>query len=149
MSSYYNDNCRHTDVLEMIMSTSPLPRLTDAEFEIMGVVWEEGETTVYHVWEIINRKRTFPLSRTTIQVQMNRLEEKKWLRHHTRGRTFLYYPTCQRDKTLETLMEEMHSRLFKGSCSDLVKCLFKSVKISKEDIQKLKEIIRNQEGESE
>jgi predicted transcriptional regulator len=129
------------------MSPSPLPRLTDAEFEIMEIVWEEGETTVNHVWETINRKRKALLSRTTTLVQMNRLEEKKWLKHRTVGRTFLYSATRKKDETLERLVGDIHSRFFRGSSSDLVRCLFKSVKVSKEEIQKLKEIIRSQEGE--
>ena len=129
------------------MSRSPLPKLTDAEFEIMGVVWEEGETTVNRVWETINRKRQAPLSRTTILVQMNRLEEKKWLKHRAVGRAFLYSATRQKDETLENLVGDIHRRFFKGSSSDLVRCLFRSVQISKEEIQKLKEIIRSQEGE--
>jgi BlaI family penicillinase repressor len=131
------------------MSPSSLPKLTDAEFEIMEVVWEEGETTVNHVWETINRKRQALLSRTTTLVQMNRLEEKKWLKHRTLGRTFLYYPTRNRDETLETLVGDVHRRVFNGSSSDLVRCLFKSVRISKAEIQELKEIIDSQEGEPE
>jgi predicted transcriptional regulator len=90
------------------MSPSPLPKLTDAEFEIMGIVWEEGETSVNHVWETINRKRQTQLSRTTILVQMTRLEEKKWLKHRTMGRTFLYYPTRKKDETLESLVGDIH-----------------------------------------
>ena len=131
------------------MTSSPLPKLTDAEFEIMRIVWQEGETTVNHVWESINRKRQDPLSRTTILVQMNRLEEKKWLKHHARGKTFFYYPTRKRDKTLETVVGDIHRRFFGGSSSDLVRCLFKSVKVSKAEIQTLKEIIDSQKGESE
>ncbi len=131
------------------MSPFSLPKLTDAEFEIMGIVWEEGETSVNHVWETINRNRQSPLSRTTILVQMNRLEEKKWLKHRAVGRTFLYYPTRQKQETLENLVGDIHRRLFKGSSPDLVRCLFKSVKVSKADIKKLKEIIQTQEGEPE
>jgi predicted transcriptional regulator len=131
------------------MSPLSLPKLTDAEFEIMGIVWDEGETTVNHVWETINQNRNIPLSRTTILVQMNRLEQKKWLTHRVEGRTFLYSPTRKRDKTLETLVGDIHDRFFKGSSSDLVRCLFKSVKVSKAEIEKLKEIIRSQEGGSE
>ena len=128
------------------MRESSLPKLTDAEFEIMDIVWDERETTVNHVWETINRQRHTPLSRTTIQVQMNRLEDKKWLKHLKQGRTFYYYPTRQRDQTLESIVEEVHGRFFKGSSTDLVQCLFKSQKISKAEIQKLKEIIANHEG---
>ena len=128
------------------MKKPPLPRLTDAEFEIMDIVWDEEETTVNHVWETINRQRSTPLSRTTIQVQMNRLEDKKWLKHHKRGRSFYYYPTRQRDQTLESIVEEVHGRFFKGSSFDLVQCLFRSRKISKAEIRKLKEIIDNHKG---
>ena len=131
------------------MNPSSLPKLTDAEFEIMGIVWEEGETTVNSVWKAINQIREAPLSRTTILVQMNRLEEKGWLKHRAVGKTFIYSSTRQRDKTLEVLIGDLHNRLFKGSSSDLVKCLFKSVKISNAEIQKLKEIIKNHEGELE
>ena len=131
------------------MSPLSLPKLTDAEFEIMGIVWDEGETTVNHVWETINQNRPEPLSRTTTLVQMNRLEKKKWLKHRVVGRTFLYSPTRKREKTLETLVGDIHDRFFKGSSSDLVRCLFKSVRVSKTEIEKLKEIIRSQRGRSE
>jgi predicted transcriptional regulator len=131
------------------MSPLSLPKLTDAEFEIMGIIWKEKETTINHVWETINRNRTEPLSRTTIQVQMNRLEQKKWLKHRELGRTFVYSPTRKRDQTLEKLVGDIHQRFFHGSSSDLVRCLFKSVKVSKAEIQKLKEIINSQEGEPE
>ena len=73
---------------------------------------------------------------------MNRLEEKKWLKHLAKGRTFIYYPTRKREETLETLVGDIHSRIFKGSSSDLVRCLFRSVKMSKTEIKKLKEIIK-------
>jgi BlaI family penicillinase repressor len=131
------------------MSPSSLPKLTDAEFEIMGIVWEEGETTVNHVWETISRERQAQLSRTTILVQMTRLEEKKWLKHRAVGRTFLYYPTRKKEETLETLVGDIHRRFFKGSSTDLVRCLFRSVKVSKKEIRKLKDIINGQEGEPE
>ena len=128
------------------MTKPSLPRLTDAEFEIMDIVWDEEETTINHVWETINRQRSTPLSRTTIQVQMNRLEEKKWLKHRKKGRTFYYFPTRQRDQTLESIVGEVHGRFFKGSSTDLVQCLFRSSKISKAEIRRLKEIIENHEG---
>jgi predicted transcriptional regulator len=115
----------------------------------MGIVWEEGKTSVNHVWETINRERQTQLSRTTILVQMTRLEEKKWLKHRTIGRTFLYYPTRKKEETLETLVGDIHRRFFKGSSADLVRCLFRSVKVSKAEIQKLKDIIKSQEGEPE
>jgi predicted transcriptional regulator len=130
------------------MNPSSQPKLTDAEFEIMEIVWHEGETTVNRVWETINQRRQSLLSRTTTLVQMTRLEDKKWLKHRSVGRTFIYSATRPKDATLERLVGDIHRRFFKGSSSDLVRCLFKSVKVSKEEIHKLKEIIRKHEGEA-
>ena len=135
------------DISRYIMSPSTLPKLTDAEFEIMEIVWQESETTVNHVWETINHQRGTLLSRTTTMVQMSRLEEKRWLKHRAVGRAYLYSATRKKDETLENLVGDVHRRFFRGSSSDLVRCLFKSVKLSKKEIQKLKEIIRSQEGE--
>lgn len=128
------------------MATSPLPKLTDAEFEIMSIVWQEGEATVSDVWKTINTKRHPPLSRTTILVQMTRLEAKKWLKHRVSGRAFLYSPTRMKDETLQSLVGDIHRRFFQGSSSGLVRCLFKSVKLSKSEVNKLKEIINSEGG---
>lgn len=126
-----------------------LPRLTDPEFEIMTIVWDEREVAVNRVWEMINRKRTIPVARTTILVQMNRLEEKRWLRHRAQGRTFLYSPTREKGETLEALVEDLHSRFFNGSCTDLVRCLLKTVKVSREEIAELRGIIDRRKGDPE
>ena len=73
--------------------------LSPANLEIMKVVWERGEVTVSDVLETINSRRRNKLRRTTIQVQMNRLEEYGWLTHQEDGRTFVYSAAKEKHKT--------------------------------------------------
>ena len=62
--------------------------LTDAQREIMEIVWERGEATVSEVRDALAQRRQ--LARNTVQTMIVRLEEKGWLKHREQGRTFVY-----------------------------------------------------------
>lgn len=70
-----------------------LPRLTPSEFEIMDAIWNAAEMTVTEVMKQINAFSERALSRSTIQVQIQRLAEKGWL-------------DCQAEAARWTLMRE-------------------------------------------
>jgi len=74
------------------MSSRRSRNLSPANLEIMKVIWEKGEVTVNDVFEIINSRRKHKLRRTTVQVQMNRLEEYGWLSHRAEGRALADNP---------------------------------------------------------
>ena len=113
--------------------------LSAAQLDIMAVVWDRGEATINQVLNAINERRRKKLKRTTIQVQMARLEKKGWLTHTTRGRTFYYRALRERDEALAMIAGDVTNRVFGGSCAELVKCLFDQEKISEEEIQHLPE----------
>ena len=57
-------------------------KLTDAELEIMHVIWELESATVRQVHEFLNQQR--PLAYTTVMTMMNILEEKGHLTRRSR-----------------------------------------------------------------
>ena len=61
--------------------------LTDAQREIMEIVWERGEATVSEVRGALAKRRE--LARNTVQTMIVRLEDKGWLKHREAGRTFV------------------------------------------------------------
>ena len=69
------------------MAKSETP-LTQAQREIMEIVWERGEVTVTEVRDQLAKKRD--LARNTVQTMIVRLEERGWLKHRGEGRTFYY-----------------------------------------------------------
>ena len=120
---------------------SERPKLTDAEFEIMEIVWELGRATVADVNQLISERRGKELSRTTIQVQMRRLESKGWLKHQKEQRNFYYSATVDRSTSTQEIISDVSDRVFSGSVTDLIKCLFESKKIDSDEIEELRNYI--------
>ncbi len=116
-------------------------QLSAAQFEIMEIVWELGETTINEVLERINAGRRKTVRRTTIQVQMSRLEDKGWLAHRAESRTFFYRPLRDRSKAQTAIVREVTKRVFGGSWTDLVKCLVDQEKLSGRDVRRLKRLL--------
>ncbi len=117
-------------------------KLSPANLEIMKVVWEKGEVTVADVVEAINTKRREPIRRTTIQVQMNRLEDYGWLKHTTDGRTYIYSAVVEKQKTRREILEDIKNRVFGGSRAELVKCLIEEEELSPSEIKELRELLK-------
>ena len=119
------------------------PPLSRAELEIMQIVWDLEFATVAEVVRRTNERRPKPLQRTTIQVQMNRLQEKGWLKRSRakRERGVIYQPTRGRDEISVRIVRDLLDRLFAGSFADLARCLFENREISKEEVARLRLLI--------
>ncbi|MFC2168103.1 BlaI/MecI/CopY family transcriptional regulator [Acidobacteriota bacterium] len=122
-------------------------KLSPANLEIMKIIWEKGDVTVNTVFEAINKKRKDKLRRTTIQVQMNRLEDYGWLKHRKDGRTYVYSSVAEKQKTRIEILEDITNRVFGGSRAELVKCLLEDSDVSFEDIEELREMLKKSERE--
>ena len=119
-----------------------LPKLTPPEFEIMDAVWNEKELSVTEIMKAVNAKSEKKLTRSTIQVQVARLEEKGWLDHHENGNKFLLFATVPREEASMAIVQDVNERIFGGSCAELVKSLFNGQKeISPDEIKKIRSII--------
>lgn len=118
-------------------------KLSPANLEIMKVVWEKGEGTVNDVAAAVNAKRKNPVRRTTIQVQMNRLEDYGWLKHREEGRTFIYSAAAEKHKTRREILEDIKNRVFGGSRAELVKCLIEDENVTPKEIKELRDLLKN------
>ena len=87
--------------------------LTDAQREIMEVVWDHDEVTVSQVRDELAQKRD--VARNTVQTMIVRLEERGWLKHREEGRTFWYSANRTRAASLGAKVAQMIDRLFAGS----------------------------------
>jgi len=118
-------------------------KLSPANLEIMKIVWEKGDVTVKEVVGAINAKRKDKIRRTTVQVQMNRLEDYGWLKHTEKGRTYVYSAVVEKQKTRQEILEDIKNRVFGGSRAELVKCLMEDADITPEEIGELRELLKN------
>jgi predicted transcriptional regulator len=117
-------------------------KLSPANLEIMKVVWEKRDVTINDVVKAINAKRKNKIRRTTVQVQMNRLEDYGWLKHSEQGRTYVYSANVEKQKTLREILEDIKNRVFGGSRAELIKCLIEDVDVTPEEIKELRALLK-------
>ena len=119
--------------------------LTDAQREIMEVVWALGEVTVSGVRESLKRN----VARNTVQTMMVRLEEKGWLKHREEGRTFIYSANVPRTVSLGARVTQMVDRFFSGSPEEMVTALIEYRGLSKDEADRIRDMIQKAEGGDE
>src|SRR5207253_5391223 len=65
-----------------------VPQISDAEWEVMKVVWERQPVTAAEVVERLGRERRW--SPRTIRTMLNRLLAKRAIDYHPEGKRYLY-----------------------------------------------------------
>src|SRR5258706_11204091 len=95
-----------------------LPPLSEAQTEIMNVVWEQGEATLAQVWSLLAAQRE--VARNTVQTQLTRLVEKGWLLHRTQGKAFYYRAAVPRENARSRVVQRLVDAVFGGSAEGLV-----------------------------
>ena len=121
------------------MAKPELPPLSDAQLEIMNLVWDRGKATVRDVWTALAHRRG--VSRNTVSTMVTRLEEKGWLRHRVVGGTFLYWATQPRDKVLPRMVHRLVDAAFKGSAEGLVLTLLEGGRLSPDEVKRIKAML--------
>src|SRR5215472_17308277 len=121
----------------------PLPRLSEAQTEIMNVVWEQGEVTLAQVYSALAAHRE--LARNTVQTQLTRLVEKGWLTYRSEGKTFYYRSTVPREDAQTSMVHRLVDALFGGSAEGLVMTLLDGRKLSREEADRIRAMIEQAE----
>jgi len=124
-----------------------LRRLSDANLEIMKLVWRKGEVTINDVLEAVNAGRKDKVKRATVQVQMRRLERYGWLKHRKDNREFYYSSLRGEAEAKVTILHNVRDRVFGGSYADLVKCLFAGGKVPEDELQRIVEFLNENDKE--
>ena len=123
------------------------PALSEAQLEIMNLIWERGEATVGEVWKALAARR--PVARNTVQTLIARLEEKGWLVHRAAGAGFAYRAAWPREITVRGMVRRLVDTAFSGSPEDLVLALVEDEALSGADIERIRAIIDRAERRGE
>ena len=121
--------------------------LTEAQRDIMEVVWGRDEVTVSEVREALASRRE--VARNTVQTMMVRLEERGWLKHREAGRTFYYAAARARASSLGVKVSQMIDRFFAGSPEDMVTALIEYRGLTEDEGQRIRQMIEQAESEKE
>jgi predicted transcriptional regulator len=99
----------------------PPPPPSDAQLEVLNVLWDLGEATVGQVWQVFSSRR--PVARNTVLTLMTRLEEKGWLHRRAEGNALRYRAAIPRQTALRQLARRLVDTAFQGSTAGLVMSL--------------------------
>jgi predicted transcriptional regulator len=125
----------------MAKPRSPLPALSQAQLEIMDVVWAGGEVTVTDVWNVLAQRRQ--VARNTVLTLMDRLERKGWLKRRAEGQTHYYSASAPRADTLGGVVRRLVDSAFAGSAEALVLALLEGRGVSAEEARRIRQLIDN------
>jgi BlaI family penicillinase repressor len=126
----------------MINQTPPRP--TDAELEVLNVLYRRGRSTVREVHEEL--KTTRPLVYTTVLKMMQIMAEKGLLRRDETARAHLYEASLTQDQTQRSLVADLMQRAFEGSASKLVMQALSGKKTSAKELAIIKQLLKELEG---
>jgi len=116
-----------------------IPKISDAEFEVMKVVWEKSPVTANEIVERLAASSDW--QDKTIRTLINRLLKKAALSHEARGKVYYYSPAVTREECQRRESESFLERVFDGSVMPMLAYFAQSDKLSREDVEKLKDIL--------
>lgn len=116
------------------------PRPTDAELEILNVLWQRGACTVRDVHQAITRTRP-AMGYTTVLKLMQIMAEKNLVRRDESQRAHVYEAQLEREQTQRQLIGDLLERAFEGSATKLVMQALNTKKASAEELSTIREML--------
>ena len=113
----------------------PLP--TDAELDILAVLWRLGPSTVREVHEALGKASGY----TTALKQMQVMTEKGLLVRSERYRSHVYEAAAPREQTQEQIAGDMLKRAFGGSAKNLMLGALRAQPASDEDLAEIRRLL--------
>jgi len=127
------------------MSNDP-PRPTNAELEILTVLWSIGPATVREVYNVISRRRPALYSTTLKFMQI--MAEKGLVRRNEKQRAHVYEAARPREWTQRQLAGDLLDRAFSGSAKALLMGALSARKATKAELAELRKLLDEyQKGE--
>jgi predicted transcriptional regulator len=125
-----------------------VPRPTDAELEILNVLWQQGACTVRDVHRAISRTKP-ATGYTTVLKLMQIMSEKELVRRDESQRAHVYEARLAREQTQRQLISDLLERAFDGSATKLVMQALSAKKTSAEELSNIRDMLDEYErGES-
>jgi len=118
---------------------------TDRELDVMGVLWDEGSSTVAEVRE----RLADPLAYTTVLTILRTLEEKGHVGHVEEGRAYRYHALVDRSEAQRSALSRMKRKLFSGSAALLMSELVSDRGLSPKELERIRSLLEDRLDETE
>ena len=131
--------------MEAIMAKTP--RISEAEWEVMKVLWQTSPRTANEIVDELTGKTHW--KRETIRTLINRLVQKKAIAFEKKGRQYHYFPRVTEAEGIKAEAESFVRRIGGGSIEPMLAAFVEEKQLSAEKIAKLKCILNQAEAAGE
>jgi len=123
------------------MTQRSLPTPTKAELEILQSLWRHGPTTVREIHKDMARASGY----TTVLKMLQIMTEKGLVERRVSGRAHIYQACISEKQGMGEFMKELVERLFGGSSSQLVLQALGTAKTSKQELEQIRQLLKELE----
>lgn len=120
------------------------PRPTDAELQILRVLWDRGPSTVREVHDAFAAERT--VGYTTLLKLLQIMAEKGLVARDESKRSHVYRAKHPREATQRRLVRDLLARAFGGSAEQLVLHALSAKKATPAEIAEIRRLLDELEG---
>lgn len=123
-----------------------MPKISEAEYEIMKAVWKNAPISTNEVVELFEGGNWSP---KTVQTLLARLVKKGVLGYEKRGRVFVYSPLIDEEEYRREESSSFLKKFYNGALNSMVLNFIDGDKLSADDIDELTRILEKGAKEEE
>ena len=116
-----------------------LTQISDAEWQVMKIVWMQGEQTSSDLIRVLAER--FDWSKSTIQTLLARLVEKECLTRKKEGKSFVYSALLTLDQSRDLLVQDIKDKVCSRRMKQLVADLIMECDFTQADLADLETVI--------
>lgn len=120
---------------------SKLPQISEAEFEVMKIIWKYAPINTNEVTEKLTQTTSW--SPKTIQTMLKRLVAKKILTYEKQSRVFVYAPLVKEAEYIRQESNSFLARYYDGNIASMLSSYLEDDKLSEEEISRLRHLLSN------
>ena len=118
---------------------SKLPQISEAEFEVMKVIWKYAPISTNEVTEKLTQ--TTDWTPKTIQTMLKRLVTKKALTYEKQSRVFVYTPLVPETEYIRQESNSFLNKYYNGNIVSMLTSYLEDDKLSKTELDTLRHLL--------
>jgi BlaI family transcriptional regulator, penicillinase repressor len=126
-----------------MMKKREIPRPTEGELELLGILWERGPSTVRDIFEAVNTRREVVYTGVLKLLQI--MAAKGLVLRDERERAHVYSAAVSQAETEVRFLRELSDRFFSGSTAQLAMRALELENTSQADLAQIRKLIADKQ----
>ena len=121
--------------------TEKAPDISNAEWEIINVLWTQSPLSANHIIEQVQQSKAW--NEKTIRTLITRLDKKGLLSREKQDGVYQYTPTVEEDYMKYEKTKTLVNQLYGGDVKSLVLNFVEQKELNEQDLQELHDLLED------